>query len=309
MEDEPERELPSIAKLWAAFISMVRTKWPVFMTFARTKFREAPPPMQFAVGVVGTMAACATLWLVGWMMFATSGRTKHAERPIISAMNDQLDERMIVVAEEDGGGFVAYRPVIDAVWTGPIDDDLIRNATGVLYERLRTTVNTYLATIHEASQGKLFLRIWLHPQAPDYELAYLRANSGKLAHVIPPWKDAVVEFSWPIDLGGQAGRRRSLDPSSRPGRKDEDLYYAYRSTISRFQQTIKLRDGESGTEYSNRKDIAKAEGRQKFLRVRGLTETQLRRIEAHHYLWTWGEKVTPERIEEYLNPSSVDESP
>ena len=185
----------------------------------------------------------------------------------------------------------------------------IRNATGVLYERLRATVNPYLATIHQKSKGKLFLRVWLHPQAPDYELAYLVANSGELAHVIPPWKDAVLKFGWPIYLGSQTEQRRLLDPSSRPDRKDEDLYYAYRATISQFQQAIKLRNGESGNEYWNRKDRAEAEGRQKFLRERGLTEKQLRRIEAHHYLWTWGEKVTPERIEEYLNPSSVDESP
>lgn len=292
-------------------MKMVRTEWPVFMTFARAKLRDIPPQMQIAAGAGATLAVCVALWFVDGMMFRAPATAKLVETPIISVIA-HLDERMVVVAEEGGGGFVAYRPVIDAVWTGPVDDNLIRNATGVLYERLRVKVNPYLATIHEKSEGKLFLRIWLHLKAPDHELAYLRANSGELAHVIPPWKDAIVEFSWPIEFISQPEQRRSLDPSSRPARDDEDLYYAYRDAIERDAERL---PGESISDWSdrlarpNRREINKAIVRPQFLRDHGLTEKQLRRIEAHHYLWTWGEKVTPERIDEYLNPSEQEESP
>lgn len=69
MNDEARRALSTIAKWWAAFITIVRAKWPVFVSFARAKFRDAPPPIQLAVGTVATIAAGVMLWFVAAAVF------------------------------------------------------------------------------------------------------------------------------------------------------------------------------------------------------------------------------------------------
>jgi hypothetical protein len=232
--------------------------------------------------------------IVGLVLFCGCTKPQAPQQPVKQQATSPItshDARLVITVDDPSD-----RRSVDTRWIGEMDDPAMELAAADIYEQLRSRMNAFLA--ERPTTNKIFVTVELCRRPADQKGLgdyYFTANSGDLASTIPPWEQA--EKKYPL---------HQRDADTRPSPADEELYLKFDRQLMDLTGSFTVKPGSDLYEVVAREDVAKQQLRSDFCASHGLTVEDLRGIESHYVLWSLGEKVTPERLRDFMEQTKKD---